>query len=206
MTKDQSQNDVPPPDDGLPLIAHKLREWREAAGIPTQAEAARRLGINPSQVWKWENGRVGELEGSSIDAISEVYHVSANTIRAAIRGDAVSSDTGRRRSTPPRGHVPRSTPPRGQEGSSAYGLEDDSSERMVLVDWWLGSHHVDLDGLTPSERLAKLKEILILTKTARTEEEADWQISTIAKGESKTRRSNGHPHQRERRTTNADEA
>lgn len=44
-----------PPD---PLLAARLRAWREEAGLSPE-EVARKVGVTLNGLWVWETGRLG---------------------------------------------------------------------------------------------------------------------------------------------------
>ncbi|WP_137843816.1 helix-turn-helix transcriptional regulator [Microbacterium sp. 2FI] len=47
-----------PTDVALVLNREKLDDLRRAHGIATEAELARRIGVNPSTLWRVSNGEV----------------------------------------------------------------------------------------------------------------------------------------------------
>jgi transcriptional regulator with XRE-family HTH domain len=59
-------------------IHDRIRRWRESQGI-TQAEMARRVGVHPSAVCKWESGEQDPLLGN-LEKVAEVLGVKLHVL------------------------------------------------------------------------------------------------------------------------------
>lgn len=72
-------------------LADVLRTWRKQAGL-TQEEAAEALGVDPSQLSRWENGKQLPKHNRS-KALAAVYRISRADISERL-GAAHEEDAG----------------------------------------------------------------------------------------------------------------
>jgi transcriptional regulator with XRE-family HTH domain len=70
-------------NQNLTSLGPNIRAARAAAGVK-QAELARRIGVTPTTVWKWENARVVP----PLERIAQIADVLGVTLDALVKLEA----------------------------------------------------------------------------------------------------------------------